>query len=63
VKFKEEEGVDQRGLSREWISCLAKELFAPEKGIFKLSPDKIHFYPNPISTITPDYKKIYYFIG
>lgn len=41
VKFLKEEGIDSRGLTREWFSCLSKEIFDPKRGLFKLSGNKL----------------------
>lgn len=53
VDFAGELGVDQGGLKKEWINLLAKEIFDPMKGLFKLSPNLRTLHPHPLSIVQP----------
>ena len=51
------------GLTREWITLLAEEMFNPNKGLFILSSNKVAVQPNPFSFIVPNHLNIFKFIG
>ncbi|GBE59709.1 ubiquitin ligase [Babesia ovata] len=64
VTFSGEEGVDAGGLTREWFSMLAKEMFNPNYGLFCREGRKQEFnHPNPLSGINPDHLNFFKFIG
>lgn len=55
VEFIDEKGYDAGGLTREWMTIINAELFDPERGLFKLSPNTITLQPNLISQILPSH--------
>jgi len=63
ITFAEEEGVDAGGLSREFFAILAKEMFNPNYALFMSTEDGCTFQPNPNSTINPDDKRYFKFVG
>lgn len=64
VTFNGEEGVDAGGLTREWYSILAKEMFNPDYCLFRREGRKQEFnHPNPLSGINPDHLNFFKFIG
>ncbi|ETW18996.1 hypothetical protein PFFVO_02203, partial [Plasmodium falciparum Vietnam Oak-Knoll (FVO)] len=64
VTFKNEEGVDAGGLTREWYSILAKEIFNPNYALFCREGKKSEFnHPNPLSYINPDHLHFFKFVG
>jgi hypothetical protein len=78
IKFNGEEGNDQGdyfllilkfilflkgGLSKEFLTCLSKEIFDENKGLFEASEKKDLFCPHPFSIFIPDYKNIFRFLG
>ena len=61
VSFVGEEGLDAGGLTREWYSVLAREIFNPNYGLFIGTGDTVTFQPNPASgTINPDWHLQYF---
>lgn len=63
ITFQDEEGVDAGGLSREFFAILAKEMFNPNYALFMSTEDGCTFQPNPNSTINPDDKRYFRFVG
>ncbi|EAR83836.2 HECT domain ubiquitin transferase (macronuclear) [Tetrahymena thermophila SB210] len=63
VKFRKEDGIDQSGLTREWYSCISKELFDPRKGLFRVSSNKYIVYPSTTSYLVPDHITLFKFSG
>jgi E3 ubiquitin-protein ligase HUWE1 len=64
VRFAGEEGVDAGGLSREWYEILAREMFNPNYGLFKLSEDGTTYQPNPHShALSDNHLGLFRFIG
>jgi E3 ubiquitin-protein ligase HUWE1 len=63
VTFRNEEGVDAGGLSREFFSILAKEIFNPNYALFTSTEDGCTFQPNPNSMINPDHLSYFRFVG
>ena len=63
ISFVEEEGADQGGLTREFLTCLGKEIFDPQKGLFVLTSNKVTIQPSPWSIYIPDFENIFRFIG
>lgn len=66
IEFIKEPGVDQGtylvkcsktiflgGLKKEWLTLLTKEIFDPQKGLFRLSPNMRTIHPNPLSILQP----------
>jgi E3 ubiquitin-protein ligase HUWE1 len=63
VSFRHEEGVDAGGLSREFFSILAKEMFNPNYALFTSTEDGCTFQPNMHSSINPDHLSYFRFVG
>jgi len=63
ITFKNEEGVDAGGLSREFFGILAKEMFNPNYALFTSTEDGCTFQPNPNSSINPDHLSYFRFVG
>jgi E3 ubiquitin-protein ligase HUWE1 len=57
-----EEGVDAGGVSREWYTILAREMFNPNYGLFLPAADGA-FQPNKNSGINLDHLEYFKFIG
>ena len=75
VMYRDERGIDggnsqnstnlkiKGGLRRECFSMIAKELFDPRFGLFKLSENKRGIQPNPLASIIPNYLLYFEFAG
>ncbi|KFG57506.1 HECT-domain (ubiquitin-transferase) domain-containing protein, partial [Toxoplasma gondii RUB] len=64
VHFTGEEGVDAGGLTREWFSLLARDMFNPNYALFRREGAKSEFnHPNPLSSINPEHLHYFKFIG
>jgi len=64
VRFMEEEGVDVGGVTREWFSALARQMFNPDYALFKPSAvDRVTYQPNRNSWINPDHLSFFKFVG
>jgi len=63
ITFRNEEGVDAGGLSREFFGILAKEMFNPNYALFTSTEDGCTFQPNPNSNINPDHLHYFRFVG
>lgn len=64
VRFYEEEGVDAGGVTREWFSVLARQMFNPDYALFRPSAvDKVTYQPNRLSGINPDHLLYFKFVG
>jgi E3 ubiquitin-protein ligase HUWE1 len=63
ITFRNEEGVDAGGLSREFFGILAKEMFNPNYALFTSTEDGCTFQPNPNSVINPDHLSYFRFVG
>jgi hypothetical protein len=63
ISFKNEEGVDAGGLTREFFAILAKEMFNPNYALFTSTEDGCTFQPNPNSSINPDHLSYFRFVG
>jgi E3 ubiquitin-protein ligase HUWE1 len=63
ITFKNEEGVDAGGLTREFFAILAKEMFNPNYALFTSTEDGCTFQPNPNSSINPDHLSYFRFVG
>jgi hypothetical protein len=47
VDFTGEDGIDEGGLFKEWISNLCKELFNEDMALFIKAASGSTYYPNP----------------
>ncbi|KAJ1515745.1 hypothetical protein HMI56_001495 [Coelomomyces lativittatus] len=64
VRFYDEEGVDAGGLTREWFSVLARQIFNPDYALFKTSAvDKVTYQPNRASWVNPEHLRFFKFVG
>ncbi|KAI8914398.1 hypothetical protein EDD86DRAFT_199252 [Gorgonomyces haynaldii] len=64
VRFHEEEGVDAGGVTREWFSALARQMFNPDYALFRPSAaDKVTYQPNRTSWVNPDHLSYFKFVG
>jgi hypothetical protein len=63
ITFRNEEGVDAGGLSREFFEILAREIFNPNYALFTATEDGCTFQPNPNSSINPDHLRYFRFVG
>jgi len=63
ITFRNEEGIDAGGLSREFFAILAKEMFNPNYALFTSTEDGCTFQPNPNSNINPDHLSYFRFVG
>ena len=54
VNFVGEEGIDAGGVSREWYSVLAKEMFNPNYALFALTAEQT-FQPNKKSGVNSEH--------
>jgi len=54
VVFNGEEGIDAGGVSREWYTILAKEMFNADYCLFTPTADSA-YQPNKDSAINPDH--------
>eukprot|EP01119_Soliformovum_irregulare_P013378 TRINITY_DN3548_c0_g1_i1.p1 TRINITY_DN3548_c0_g1~~TRINITY_DN3548_c0_g1_i1.p1 ORF type:complete len:946 (+),score=374.07 TRINITY_DN3548_c0_g1_i1:113-2950(+) len=62
VNFAGEEGIDAGGLSREWYTILAREMFNPNYCLF-LPTANSTFQPNKNSAINTDHLEFFKFVG
>ncbi|RUS30549.1 hypothetical protein BC938DRAFT_479257 [Jimgerdemannia flammicorona] len=64
VRFYDEEGVDAGGVTREWFSVLARQMFNPDYALFKTSAaDKLTYQPNRASWVNSDHLSFFKFVG
>ena len=63
VEFVGERGQDAGGLMREWFTEIAKEMFNPNLGMFKLADSGVTYYPDPNSHIHAHHIDYFKFIG
>lgn len=63
IEFADEEGIDQGGLTKEWLSLLSKSMFDENMALFVRSNQGSTYYPNPRSTVQSDYVQMFKFVG
>ena len=63
ITFRDEEGVDAGGLSREFFEILAREMFNPNYALFTSTEDGCTFQPNPNSSFNSDHLSYFRFVG
>ena len=63
VTFHGEEGMDAGGLTREWYSVLAREIFNANYALFTATSDSVTFQPNSQSYINPEHLSYFKFVG
>ena len=62
VHFNGEEGIDAGGLTREWYTILAREMFNPNYVLFERTADSA-YQPNKNSVINLEHLAYFKFIG
>ena len=62
VHFTNEYGIDAGGLTKDWFSLIAKEIFNPNFALFVLTENQT-YQPNPFSGINPQHIEYFNFIG
>ncbi|KAL7424430.1 E3 ubiquitin-protein ligase tom1 [Cryptotrichosporon argae] len=64
VKFINEDGVDAGGVTREWYSVLAQQIFDPNFALFEpCAADKQTYQPNKFSSVNDDHLSLFKFVG
>ena len=63
VKFKDEEGADAGGLTREWLQLLAEDIVNPDFCLFIHSSEGMTFQPNHLSDVNPQHLEYFRFVG
>jgi hypothetical protein len=63
VAFRGEEGIDAGGLTREWYSILAQQIFNPGYALFTPAADSPTFQPNPESSVNREHLGYFKFVG
>lgn len=63
INFSGEEGIDAGGLTREFYSILAKDIFNPNYALFIATSEGTTFQPNPNSFVNPDHLQYFRFVG
>lgn len=63
VTFADERGYDAGGLTREWFTEIAKQMFDTNLGMFRLSDSGSTYYLNPRSYIQNEHLEYFKFIG
>jgi hypothetical protein len=63
VSFANEQGIDQGGPRAELFTKTVKELFSPETGLFRLTPNQNNLEINPLSIIVPTHLQLFQFAG
>jgi len=53
VKFANEEGVDEGGVTKEYFRLLSEQLFTPDFGMFRADPDSRYLWFEPASLNEP----------
>ena len=63
IKFKDEEGIDYGGVTREWLYLLSHSMLDPTYGLFEYSEGNYNLEINPNSGINPAHLSYFTFIG
>jgi len=63
VVFKEEEGYDAGGVSREWYLKLSQAIFDQNYALFIPASTGNVFQPSPQSYVNPDHLNFFKFVG
>jgi len=63
ISFHGEEGMDAGGLTREWYSVLARDIFNADYALFVSSGDSVTFQPNAYSFVNEDHLLYFKFVG
>lgn len=49
INFRDEDGIDAGGVTRDFFIELSKAMFNPDYTLFKLGDNGVNFHPNPNS--------------
>lgn len=63
INFIGEEGMDAGGLTREWYTVLAREMFNPNYALFTATADGVTFQPNVKSSVHTHHLIYFKFVG
>ncbi|CAN0423268.1 unnamed protein product, partial [Hapterophycus canaliculatus] len=63
ITFQNEDGIDAGGLTREWYSILARDIFNQNYALFIAAADGATFQPNPVSHVNSDHLAYFKFVG
>jgi E3 ubiquitin-protein ligase HUWE1 len=63
VEFSGEDGIDEGGLFKEWLSNMSKEIFNEDMALFVKAHSGSTYYPNPKSVVQPDFVAMFCFVG
>jgi len=64
IRFYGEEGVDAGGVTREWFTILARQMFNPDYALFQpCAADKLTYQPNRASSVNPEHLSFFKFVG
>ena len=63
IVFSEEEGMDAGGLTREWYTILAREIFDERIALFTSIGSSVTFQPYSSSYINPEHLDYFKFVG
>ncbi|KAF9762286.1 E3 ubiquitin-protein ligase ptr1 [Nosema granulosis] len=64
IFFIKEDGEDEGGLTREWLSLIVRDLAHPTLGLFSYTSEKkTTILPSKSSSATPDYLTYFQFVG
>jgi E3 ubiquitin-protein ligase HUWE1 len=63
VEFENEAGIDEGGLLKEWYILLSQASFREDLALFVKTHEGSTYYPNPKSTIQPNYTQLFAFVG
>lgn len=62
VEFKGEKGIDLGGLTKEWFSCVVKEIFNTDFGLFSKSENE-SYHPSPLSYVNSNHLEYFKLAG
>jgi len=64
IHFNGEEGIDAGGVTREWFTAIARQMFTADYALFSsVASDRTTFHPNPLSEINPSHLEFFKFVG
>ncbi|CAN0465592.1 unnamed protein product, partial [Ectocarpus sp. 8 AP-2014] len=63
ITFQNEDGIDAGGLTREWYSILARDIFNQNYALFIAAADGATFQPNPVSHVNSEHLAYFKFVG
>jgi E3 ubiquitin-protein ligase HUWE1 len=64
IRFRGEEGIDAGGVSREWFTAMARQMFLADYALFNsVASDRTTFHPNALSEINDEHLVTFKFVG